>query len=163
MRDSIALVVDMLGQAAAQNRMRMRPTDEKQLPTERRIIASQAPLMACCLLFAEESAWIVIENANVSATGNVAAPTTWILISPIETVEKSQFMTENEEIGRAKERSCIEGEETPEEASMSCHMAMRDQLFAEEELTVMGKVLVVVQEEQRYVSFSFLTCRLALY
>jgi hypothetical protein len=59
-------------------------------------------------------------------------------------------MTASGETERVSERSFIVEEVTPEEALMSCHMAMRDPLEDDAELTVMWKVLAAF-EEQRFV------------
>jgi hypothetical protein len=60
-------------------------------------------------------------------------------------------MIESDEIEKTNGRKCIVEEVIQEEASMSCHMVMRDLVDGEDVLTVTPRVLVA-RELRRYAS-----------
>ncbi len=118
--------------------MHTKQTDERQLQTEKKTIGKQVQQIPCCPLAAE-----IEETKN--GNGIVTATSSVILIDLTVAVGRRLpvTMTEKEEIERVSGKSSIVREEIPGEASMSCHMVMRDLVEAgDEELTVMWKVLI---------------------
>jgi hypothetical protein len=136
-RDHIAPVDDMLGQVVVRSQTRTKPIDEKRSPTERRITARPVLQIPYCLLAAEATDLTVTASAIVRGTV--------ISIDPIAVAGTIPWATMIGRGGteRMSGKSSTEREVILEEASMSYLMAMKDPVeVGDEELTVMGKVLV---------------------
>jgi hypothetical protein len=137
-RDPIAPVDVMLGQAAALNRTHMKRIDERRLPIEKRITGKVARPTPYSHLPVEGTAGIV----------------TLIGLIAVGAMTLSVTMTVKGETEKMSARSCIGAEVTPEEALMSYLGEMRNQAD-DDELTVMLKVSEV-PGYQRLVTHSFL-------
>jgi hypothetical protein len=126
-RDHIAQVDVMLGQAAAPSQMHTKQIDERQSPTGKRIIARLASQILYCLLAVEAIAAakeIVISIDHTEAAATIQWAT----------------MTANDEIERMSVRNSTAAEVTREEASMNYLGATRNRAD-DEELIVTAKVL----------------------
>lgn len=147
-RDPIALVGVMLGQAAALNQTHMKQIDERRLPIERRITGKVARLIPYSHLPVEETAEIVI------LIGLIA----------VGAMRLSVTMTVKGETEKMSARSCIGAEVTREGALMSYLGEMRNPAD-DDELTVMLKASEVpgyqrlVNHFQRWQGRCAIQCR----
>jgi hypothetical protein len=149
-RDLIVAVDGILGLAAVQNPMPMKPIDGKQLRTERRTTAS--PMQRTRYYHqCDESAIVAIDLIGateiVTLTDHIAIAAKTLHI----TILAKEGMTETEN-GMMNERDSIGEEVILEGLLMSCHMVMRNLVVIDDEGLIAILKVRVVGEIQRFVA-----------
>lgn len=119
-RDLTVLEDVILGQVAVQSPTHMKPTDAKQLPTVRRIIAKRAVWTQFSLLLVE--AMIVNVSVSVSASGieTVSVIEIWTGLIVVAETTPSAIMTVSAEIEKTSGRSFTAEGEILAEVQMNC-------------------------------------------